>query len=390
MSAHARLSASAAHRWMACPASVRLSEGQDRKASEHAAKGTFAHSIAAECLTHDASPSDFFLKRDTVDGFTVECDLEMVDAVRLYVDEIEADHQAGDEGWIEHDVTPALKTIDPDMGGTADYIRYRKADKSLRVFDFKYGAGVYVEADDNAQLKIYALGAMLAVKAPVAEVEVTIVQPRYEGAQPVRSWKFPARDIIEFSADVEDAARRTNIPNAPVVPGDHCTFCPARRTCPELEKRQHALMAAEFADLSRIAPEELGKALVSVAQVKERIKAIEEYAYEIACRGIKVPGFKLVDKRPVRKWKSEGEVALWAQEKAIEPWAPRELLSPAQMEKKVAEGLPRGQKKGAAKAIEHLVEKVSSGFALVAEADDRPPAKLVTADDFAVVGTVDK
>lgn len=390
MSGHARLSASAAHRWMACPASVRLSEGQERKSSIHSAQGTFAHAIAAECLTHEASPSDFFLKQDTVDGHAVECDMEMVDAIRLYVDEIEADHRDGDEGWIEHAVTEALQSIDPDMGGTADYIRYRAATKSLRVFDFKYGSGMYVEADDNAQLKIYALGAMLAVKAPVAEVEVTVVQPRYEGAQPVRTWRFPASEILDFVADVEEAARRTNIPNAPLAAGDHCTFCPARRTCPELEKKQHALLAAEFADLPQVAPEELGKALLSVAQVKERIKAIEEYAYEAACKGVKIPGFKLVDKRPVRKWKSEGDVVMWAQEKAIEPWAPRELLSPAQLEKKVAEGLPRGQKKGAAKVIEHLVEKVSSGFALVAESDDRPPAKLVSAEDFAVVGTVDK
>lgn len=375
---------------MACPASVRLAPPEERKGSVHSAQGTFAHSIAAECLTHEASPSDFFLKRDTVDGFAVECDMEMVDAVRLYVDEIEADHQEGDEGWIEHEVTEALKKIDADMGGTADYIRYRAATKSLRVFDFKYGAGVYVEADDNAQLKIYALGAMLAVTAPVSEVEVTIVQPRYEGAQPVRSWKFPAAEILDFVADVEEAAAATRAPDSPAAAGSHCSFCPARRTCPELEKKQHALLASQFADLSAVAPEELGKALVSVAQVKDRIKAIEEYAYEAACRGIVIPGFKLVDKRPVRKWKSEGDVVMWAQEKAIEPWAPRELLSPAQLEKKVAETLPRGQKKGAAKVIEHLVEKVSSGFALVAATDDRPPAKVVSVEDFAVVGTVDK
>lgn len=389
MALHARLSASAAHRWIACPASIRLGGDAPRRSSRDAALGTLAHSIAAECLAHDAAPSDFLLKRETIDGHEVEVDLEMIDAVRLYVDEIEADHKEDDEGWIEEDVTEALQSIDKDLGGTADYIRYRKADKSVRVFDFKYGAGVYVDVDDNAQLKIYALGALLAVRAPVEDVTVTVVQPRYEGAKPVRTWKFTARDIIEFSADLEDAANATRIPDAKTVAGEHCKFCPARVTCPELEKRQHSLLAAEFGDLPAIAPEKLGQALVAVAQVKERIKAIEEYAYDLACRGTTIPGFKLVDKRPVRKWKAEGEVIMWAQEKAIDPFV-RELLSPAQLEKKVAEGLPKGRKKEAAKAIEHLVEKVSSGTALVPETDDRPPAKLVTAEDFAVVGNAEK
>ena len=390
MTAHARLSASAAHRWLACPGSVNL--GGKNTTSAYAAEGTFAHSIAAKCLEDSSlSASDFLLKQDVIDGHPVECGLEMVEAVNVYLDEVAADLKEGDLCWVEMPLLKALSAIDKDLGGTADYVRYRPIDKTLRVFDFKYGSGTYVEADSNEQLKIYALGAMLEVKAPIVEVEVTIVQPRFEGARPVRSWKFPAIEILEFAASIEDAAKLSRQPFAPLAAGDHCKFCPGAAVCPELERKQHALVAAEFDFLGAYEPSRLAAALASIPLVKERIKAIEEFAYQEASAGKEIPGFKLVDKRPVRKWKSEGDVIEWAQAQAIDPYAPRELLSPAQMEKKLGAEAPRGKKKEAGKVLEPFVEKVSSGTALVPVADDRPPAKLVTAEDFAVIaGTADK
>lgn len=384
MSAHARLSASAAHRWLACPGSVNLSLGGG-SSSIYAAEGTFAHDIAAECLKNNVPASDFLCKKGKVDGFDVECGLEMVDAIQVYLDAIDDDRHPSDQVWIEASVTDALRAIHPDLGGTADFIRYRPKEKSLRVVDFKYGSGTYVEADSNPQLKVYALGAIMSVPHPVVDVEVVVVQPRFEGAKPVRVYKFKAHEIIDFCADVTDAAEESRKDGAKLVAGDHCKFCPAARTCPELEKKQHALLATEFTVLGAYEPARLADALASVALVKERIKAIEEFAYAEASAGKEIPGWKLVDKRPVRKWKSEGDVIEWAQSQAIDPWAPREILSPAQLEKKIAADAPRGKKKEAGKVLEPFVEKVSSGVALVPVSDERPPAKMVTATDFAVL-----
>ena len=44
--AHAFLSASAAHRWIACPPSAKLQEKYEDKGSEYAAQGTDAHTLA--------------------------------------------------------------------------------------------------------------------------------------------------------------------------------------------------------------------------------------------------------------------------------------------------------------------------------------------------------
>lgn len=390
MSGHARLSASSAHRWLHCPPSANYSGG---KASQFAAAGTFAHDIAAKCL-NDASlsASDFFLQKATIDGFEVECDLEMVDAVNLYLDEIAADLQPGDDRWVEMPLLHPLARIDPDLGGTADYVRYRPEAKHLLVTDFKFGSGVYVDVEDNAQLKLYALGAMLACERAVKDVTVRIVQPRFEGAKPVRDFHFKAHDILDFVADVRDAAVKSRDPKAEYKAGEHCKFCPHAKDCPELERQQHALLADDFAvvhaaetPLAQYDPVKLSAALKAIPLVKERIKALEEFAYQEASAGKEIPDFKLVDKRAVRRWKSEGDVIEWAEKQAIDPYAPREILSPAQLEKKVAETAPKGKKKEAGKMLEPFVEKVSSGTALVPVTDERPPAKQLTANDFEVL-----
>ena len=382
---HARLAASSAHRWLACQGSI----GGENKPSQYAAAGTFAHDIAAKCLADQTiSAADFLLKKGKVDGFDVMCDQEMVDAINVYVEAVEEDTEGDDVHWVEmslHDVAPK---VDKDTGGTADCVRYRPATRSLRVFDFKFGSGVYVEATDNKQMKLYALLAMLKLLSLghlVDEVEVTIAQPRFEGAAPVRSEKFRAVELIDFMADVQDAAEKTRLPDPPLAAGEHCKFCPKARTCPELEKKHHALIAAEFGAVANYDVAALAAALGSLALVKERIKAIEEFAYSEATRGVEIPGWKLVDKVARRKWKSEGDVIEWAQKNAIDPYEPRALLSPAQIEVKLKETAPKGKKKDAGKVLEPFVERVSSGTALVPAADNRLAVKRTTESDFAVL-----
>lgn len=378
---HARLLASSAHRWLVCAGSVNASAGRDTR-SAPAAQGTFAHDIAAKCLAAGSDPAEWLLKKTTIDGFEVVCDQEMVDAIDLYVDTLLPELQADDKFWIEMSLLDALQKIDPDMGGTADFVRYRPAARHLRVCDFKYGQGVFVEVEGNPQLKKYAVGAMLEVNQPVDEVEVLIVQPRFEGAQPVRSFTFKAIELLDFIADLKEAAERTRQPDAPLVAGEHCKFCPASRDCPELERRSHALVAAQFDVASPYDAKKLAEALAQIPLVKERIKAIEEFAYQEAMRGADVPGYKLVEKRPTRKWKSEDVVRMWCEQQAISPYAEPEILSPAQLEKRLGENAPRGKKKEAGKVLKPLIEKVSSGYALVPESDDRPPAKRIEASAF--------
>lgn len=377
---HARLSASSAHRWTLCPGSVRLSDGIPNKSSAHAAAGTLAHEIAARCLTDErASPQMCTGRKAEIDGHAVECDLEMVDGVQFYLDTLDADVQKGDQTFVEVDLTPALKTIDPELGGTADFVRWRPSTKQLRVVDFKYGAGKVVEPTENKQLMLYALGALLTLDKPAKGVTVTIVQPRIEHEDGrVRDWTFPAVDLINFAADVAESARRTRDSNAPLVPGEvQCGWCPARHTCPELEKRQHALVAQEFSQAVPYDPVKLAQTLDAIPLVEARIKAIREFAYEEAERGNPPPGYKLVQKRATRKWKDEKAMTEWCLENGLVPFDAAPRKSPAQLEKE----LNKEQKKEMAE----LVESVSSGHTLVPVSDKRPEVHKALAQEFAVI-----
>lgn len=388
---HAKLSASAAHRWMKCPGSARLSEGAPRSVSEYAAQGTVAHSLAAAMI---ANPKLQFKCGDKAveDGFTITIDQEMLDGVQMYVDMVREDQQPGDSVWTEVDLTPALSKLHPLLGGNADHIRYRPGTQELRVIDFKYGAGVMVSAVANEQLLTYALGAMMYINDiyRVKTVVSTIVQPRIESEEGrVRDSTFPGVEILEFAADLITAARATEDPNAPLVPGDEqCKWCPAKVTCPALAQNQLAVLASTF-EVQTYNPQELATALDMIGPLEAKIKHLREFAFAEAEAGRFGPehGWKLVAKRATRKWLDEKAMIEWVRTQGVSPFADPDLLSPAQMEKRIAsfpksQGIPKD-------GIKAFIESKSSGNTLVPVADDRPAinplaiaAEFQTADNL--------
>jgi len=378
---HARLSASSAERWMNCPGSVAITAGKG-STSEAAAQGTYAHHIAATCLLEPTRrPADWLGNKTIIDGFTIECDQEMVDGVQFYLDELAEGVSGDDVHHIEVGLIEALAKLDKDLGGTADYVRWNQRTHELLVADFKYGAGVVVPAEDNRQLKMYALGTMLKLGVPAATVTVRIIQPRIEvDGQRVRDFSFAGFDILEFAADVVDAAKAVRKPDAPLVPGTWCkkTFCPAVRTCPALEKHQHDMIALDFQPVSDVVDYgKVAEALAMIEPLKAKIKALEEFAYQSANAGNVIPGWKLVDKQARRKYTDEAAAIEWAKSKAIDPYEAPSVKSPAQLEKLV--------KKAEREEMWAFVAKVSSGTTLVPESDPRVPANLISSNDFPVL-----
>lgn len=71
---HAKLSPSAAERWMTCPGSVVLSEGMPQRTSEFAEEGTLAHALAEMLLTKQPG--------------TMDTPVGMLDHVMVYVEHV--------------------------------------------------------------------------------------------------------------------------------------------------------------------------------------------------------------------------------------------------------------------------------------------------------------
>lgn len=387
---HSRLGASIAHRWMNCPGSVRLAADRPDADDEYKREGRLAHTLAEGWLRTGGLPL-------SPEGLTAaRVNDEMIEHVRTYVDHVRARvaHWRGEaELHIERRVTLAeldtrrQLTGDMEPFGTADAVLVAPTVGVLEVIDLKYGQGVVVEVQDNPQLLTYALGAYLslapAARLKVRDIFVTIVQPRAEHRDgPIRTVEYRIEDLKAFAGKFIAAALATLAPDAPLNPGKWCRFCPAHADCPALKR--HAMEVAQI-DFDAVPvdlpppPEYLP--LPVIADILTKAPVLEQWL--AACRerivreleqGKPVPGWKLVEKRAIRRWTSEAEVRAWIEREGLgaDAFEPQVPLSPAQMEKVVGKNnLPA-----------ELVTKKSSGLTLAPESDPRPGKSLGPAEDF--------
>src|SRR5574343_592805 len=139
--AHALLSPSSAERWLACPGSVAMESVCPDSSSAYADEGSQAHDFAATLL-----------KGGTLGGIG---DIEMAEAVDFYVAHVRA---RGGDLLVEQKLPVGRITGEPGATGTADAVALHPDE--IDIIDLKYGRGVRVDADDNPQLRLYALGAI--------------------------------------------------------------------------------------------------------------------------------------------------------------------------------------------------------------------------------------
>jgi hypothetical protein len=382
---HAKLAPSAAHRWINCPGSIRLSEGIEEKSSVFADEGTAAHELAEWCLSSFKDPATRFGDFITVNGCDFEIDEEMVDSVQLYVETVKSLVEPGDE--VEYEAKLDLRHI-PGMGfGTGDATIFKPKKRRLVIVDLKYGRGVPVFAKDNPQLRLYAVGlAQRYHNRGIDWIECIIVQPRCSQIGDIvpgvrKPDLIEAVDLVEFRVEVERAAAATMAPDAPLNPGDWCRFCPAAPTCPALRERVLAVAEMEFGEPPKVDSLTLDKmafVLREAGIVKDWLKRVEERAHQMARDGNPPTGFKLVASRATRKWKDEaatvtylGDILDLTEDQIyVEP----KVRSPAQIERII--GVKR---KG---EIIGLVVSKSSGTILVSQEDPRPPVKVDAEEEF--------
>jgi len=231
MTSHAKLSASSSHRWILCPGSIRLSEGIEQQTSKYAEEGTKAHDIAA-----------FLLENKSIEE---EIDEKMLKHILEYVDYVNSIPY--DIRLIEHKFD--ISHIYPGMFGTSDCTIYQEKEKHLHVIDLKFGKGLFVHADNNPQLLYYALGAFEEIKKPIDKVSMTIVQPRFNSEEKIRTHTICSVELFDWSVDLVVSAKLTESKDSPLVKGKHCIFCPAKIICPEIKKTKLEEAMLEFSSL---------------------------------------------------------------------------------------------------------------------------------------------
>lgn len=235
MSAHSPIGASGMYRWSKCPGSVKLCKDLPNTPSTFAQEGIKAHEIAAAILETGIWPTDE--------------DPEMLAAIKVYIDTIKQDHVGPTDLLVEHKFD--LSVLHPGLFGTADCVIYYPNHKLLRVYDYKHGKGVPVEVENNPQLLYYGLGALISKKYRARTIELIVVQPRCDHKDGVvRRWQLPAINLIDFAADLKSFAVATEQPDAPLLSGSHCKFCPAANgVCPIVYEKKIKKAQEDFEPL---------------------------------------------------------------------------------------------------------------------------------------------
>ena len=375
---HATLGASSASRWMACPGSVALSQNIPRKDTVYSKEGTAAHALSEIAFNAKLHPSNWL--GETVEGVVVSED--MATAVEVYVDFLRNLESYEGQLMLEHRFDLAKLNPPAPMFGTSDCVAYLTGERKLVVADYKHGAGVAVEVEDNPQLKYYALGALLQLdpKLSVEEIEMVIVQPRAPHKDgPIRRWKTTTAHLFDFSTDLLEAAHATVSATAKLSAGKHCRFCPAQPMCPELHRETKTVAQTEFSsapllDIRLLTPQQIGLVLERADVIEDWIRSIRQHVQTQLEQGTDVPGWKLVPKRAMRSWGAESEVVAWAKTKGLETDEiyDLKLKSPAALEKTVGKkNLPK-----------ELIVSISSGHTLAPASDPRPAVTNAAADEF--------
>lgn len=316
---HALLSASGAHRWLICTPSAKLEETLPDTTSEAAKKGTLAHEIAELKLRKvfvepiGARKFNAALKKFK-ENLLYEPDMDTNTTAYLeYVQSIVHSYRSPPYVTIERKVD--LRTYVPESFGTSDCIVI--GGKQLHVIDYKNGQGKPVTAEDNSQMKLYALGALRAYSLlyDIETVHLAIVQPKVWDRP--SEWSLPAADLLAWGESIKPIAQLAFNGTGEYVPGDHCGFCRAKDTC--RARVEQYFSAGSLAPMKPplISWEEVGEALIKGEGIVSWYNDLKKLALAEILKGGEVQGWKAVEGRGSRDYFDLDQAFVHLQENGI-------------------------------------------------------------------------
>ena len=414
--AHALLSASSSKQWLHCPPSVRLQESFPNESSVYAAEGTFAHEVCeykVRKYLHER------VKRPQSEEFyTEEIDAITDVYAEFVITIIEEMKRNGCEPLVLVEERVDYSHIAPSGFGTADMLIVGRDDQGkglLHVCDFKTGQGVFVDADHNSQMMLYALGG-LAAYGYIYEIEtvrMSIIQPRLENTS---TFECSRKELEDWGESIKPIAKMAYEGKGEQKPGDWCRFCRAKPVCRACADEALALCREEFLDLDAgaftddtpetdmtapynpdtdtvvfkqpglIPMDELAGILPTLNRISSWIESVFAYlSTEAINHGVPVPGYKVVEGRSKRIFTDAKAVVDTAVANGYTDLYKQQLITLTEFEKMMG-------KKRFNELLGDYVAKPPGKLALVPDSDPRPPVDLATApdQDFSVLPDPDE
>jgi len=374
MGDHSVYGPSSAHKWLNCPGSIKAEAVMpEPPETEFAHEGTCAHELAELCLRSGEDTNVWIGKKLLINKEWLVLP-DMADNVQAYIDYV---REIG--GSQEYEQKVFYTDWVPNGYGTADVIATKVDD--IYVIDLKYGKGVPVDAEENPQGMLYALGALAerSVFQRFKKVFIVIHQPRLDH---ISTWETTPEELYGFAEYAKERANLANDINPKRVPGEKpCRWCLAKAVCPALKDMTEDVIMGSFDEMEdtpkpgNLNDQALENILTNAGLVRSFLKAVEEHVSGRLQRGENFPGRKLVRGRSTRKWNDEEKA-----ERLI-----RRLLGAANAYKKTLLTPPAAEKalgKEKKHRIEKLIFKPEGAPVLVSEDDKREAIKPITAEDF--------
>jgi hypothetical protein len=365
MSGHALLSPSRAVRFMRCPGSVREeSKYPEKPSGPGAVDGTHSHTLLEHCVKADLVDPMIMVgvkMKDHEGEFVIDAERakrvkSAVDYVKQKVETLSFMFGVPAKVLAERRVNPEFLLGRADMMGTVDVTIICGA--YMEIIDLKDGMNP-VQAKDNEQLEMYALGALadyklpINVEYPIKTMRLTIIQPKIalKGMEPITTHDLTIQEVLGLIPKYVAGGAATEAPDAPLIPGDkQCKYCRAAG-CSARASQSMAAAGVVFPSLTPVvdAPtqvavqdpgamtnERLCEIIEAAPLMRQMIEQAEAEAQRRLEMGQSINGLKLVNGRGSQAWAlAEDQIA----EKLKGMGLPKDaiwftkLISPAQAKK---------------------------------------------------------
>lgn len=365
---HALLSSSASHRWLNCPPSARLSESIEDKESEFAREGTDAHALCEYKLekvlglTKEPQPNLSYYNQEmeeSANGY-VSYILEILEEIKKTCkDPIVLIEQKLD-----------FSKFVREGFGTGDCLIV--ADDILHIIDFKYGKGVQVDAYENPQMKLYAIGGVEIFDGiyDIKKVSMTIYQPKLSN---ISTFELSKEELYKWAENtLKPRAELAYKGEGEFKVGSWCRWCKCKDTCRKRAEENMKLAGYEFKEPPLLQDEEIVDILNKVDGLVEWSNSIKEYALRCAINGKKWSGYKLVEGRSNRKYSDDSKVIEVVTNAGFDPFE-KKLITITEMQKRLG-------KVKFSELLSDLIIKPTGKPTLVVDSDKRPEINIAKND----------